>query len=180
MADEEQTPAKKPATAPEHPATPPPSRWPVTAALVIALIAAGLAVWALLRPPAEPTESAQQPENFTAEQTDAAKARACGAFDSVREAIALQTNVDLGPDPGPRAAVAANARLATLGGGSYLLTRIDPATPTDLADAVRSFADNLQEVGMKQLIGAPSDDVALTDQLNQAQQNSLRIAEMCK
>ena len=180
MPDEEHTPAKSPAKTPKHPATPAPSRWPVSAALVIALIAVGLAIWALLRPAAEPAESAQQPEEFTTEQSGQAKVQACTAFNNVREAVALQTNINLGPDPGPRAAVAANARLATLGGGGYLLTQVDPATPTDLAAAVRSFANNLQEIGMKQLVGAPPDDPALTAELGQAQEATGRIAEMCR
>ena len=73
----------------------------------------------------------------------------------VRKAVSVQTNIDLGPDVVAKEAVAANARLATLGGSQYLLSRLDPATPADLADAVRSFANNLQDVAMDQLVGVP-------------------------
>ena len=59
----------------------------------------------------------------------------------------IQTHVDLGPDPVAQKGVAANARLAMVGGGEYLLSHLDPKTPPELADAVRSFANNLKTSG---------------------------------
>ena len=102
------------------------------------------------------------------QQSDDAKAGVCGAFDMVRKAVSMQTNADLGPDPVAREAVAANARLATLGGGEYLLSRLDPATPPELADAVRSFANNLQDIGMNQLVGVPNTDPTIASRLREA------------
>ena len=96
-----------------QPASPTPSRWVAPAALLIAEIAIGVAIWALVRTPGEAAVSAQQ--------SDDAKARVCVAFDMVRKAVSVRTNADLGPDPVAKEAVAANARLATLGGGEYLL-----------------------------------------------------------
>jgi hypothetical protein len=98
----------------------------------------------------------------------------------VRKAVSLQTNADLGPDPVAKEAVAANARLATLGGGEYLLSRLDPATPPELPGAVRSFANNLQDIGMNQLVGVPNTDPALAARLSEAQKASTQIAELCK
>jgi hypothetical protein len=77
-------------------------------------------------------------------------------------------------------AVAANARLATLGGGEYLHSRLDPATPHELADAVRSFATNHQESGMNQLVGMPNTDPTVAALLNEAQAASTRITDLCK
>ena len=75
--------------------------------------------------------------------------------------------------------MAANARLATLGGGEYLFS-LDPATPRELADAVRSFANNLQDIGINQLVGAPNTDPTVAALLNEAQAASTQIAGMCK
>ena len=77
--------------------------------------------------------------------------------------------------------MAANARLATLGGGQFLLSRLDGAdVSTELADAVRSFANNLEYIGMGQLAGAPGDDPAQTNRMNDAQTTSTKISDLCK
>lgn len=149
-----------------------PTRWVAPAALAIAVIAIGLATWALMRTPGEAAETPQQPDD--------PKAHVCIAFDTVRKAVSVQTNVDLGPDPVAKDAVAANARLATLGGGEYLLSRLYPATPTELADLVRSFANNLQDIGMNQLAGVPNTDPTLAPRLSEAQAASQEIADLCK
>ena len=163
-----------------QPASPTPSRWVAPAALVIAAIAIGLAIWALVRTPGEAAVNAQQAPAVNALQSDDAKARVCVAFDMVRKAVSVQTNADLGPDPVAKEAVAANARLATLGGGEYLLSRLDPATPPELADAVRSFANNLQDIGMNQLVGVSNADPTVAARLSEARAASQQIADMCK
>jgi hypothetical protein len=162
-----------------QPASPPPSRWVAPAALVIAVIAIGVGIWAIARPPGGPSGPPGEPA-VNAQQSDDAKAGVCAAFDMVRKAVSTQTNIDMGPDPVAREAVAANARLATLGGGEYLLSRLNPATPRELADAVRSFANNLQDIGINQLVGAPNTDPTVADLLNEAQATSTKITDMCK
>jgi hypothetical protein len=104
----------------------------------------------------------------------------CQAFDLVRNAVSLQTNANLGTDPAAVQAVAANARLATLGGGQFLLTRLDAKAPADLTDAVRSFATDLQDIGMSQLAGTRGDDPAQTNRTNNLQTTANRIADLCK
>ncbi|MEZ0340643.1 hypothetical protein ACAG25_11745 [Mycobacterium sp. pV006] len=143
--------------------------WIAPAALVVAVIAAVLAVWGLLRSPAG--SSAAEPID---------KGRICSAFETVRQAVSLQTNADLGPDDVAVQAVAANARLATLGGGQYLLWQIENAESDDLTEAVRSFADDLTEIGMGQLAGARSEDPAQNERMNNAQTTAARVAELCK
>ena len=154
----------------------PPPRWLAPAALLVAVVAVALAVWALVRPPAQPEAT----EPTTAQQSGGDKAAVCGAFQTVRNAVSLQTNADLGPDPVARTAVAANARLATLGGGSFLLGQLNSATPGELADVVRGFATDLQDIGMKQLAGVANTDTGLTAQLDNAQKAINRISELCK
>jgi hypothetical protein len=158
--------------------TPTATRWLALIAVILALIGVGLAVWALVGSKSEP--AASTPTTFTSQQTSDAKTRACGAFDIARKAITIQTNADLGPDPVAKEAVAANARLAIIGGGQFLLSRLDPATPPQIADAVRSFANNLEDIGMSQLLNVPNTDATLTSRLNDAQTTSQQLLDLCK
>jgi hypothetical protein len=147
----------------------------VVIALVTAVAALGVAVWALLSAP-----SSSDTSTATADQSTDPKTRVCSAFELVRGAVSLQTNANLGPDPVATQAVAANARLATLGGGQFLLSRLDDKVPGELADAVRSFANNLEYIGMGQLAGAPANDPTQTNRMNDAQATSTKISELCK
>lgn len=144
-------------------------------ALIVAVAALGVAVWALVSSPSATVESASP-----AGQSGDAKTRVCGAFELVRNAVTLQTNTNLGPDPVAVQAVAANARLATLGGGLFLLSTLTDDTPADLADAVRSFAGNLEDIGMSQLAGERVDDPAQSTRMNDAQGAANGIVELCK
>jgi hypothetical protein len=152
--------------------------WFAPVAMALAVIAVGLAGWALVRSNSEP--AAATPPTFTSQQTADAKTQACGAFDTVRKVVTIQTNFDLGPDPVAKGAVAANARLAILGGGQFLLSRLDPAAPPQLADAVRSFANNLEDIGMDQLLNMQNTDPVLAGRLNDAQTSSQQITDLCK
>jgi hypothetical protein len=156
------------------------SRWVAPTALVIAVIALGVAIWTRVGSSSEPDSVQQYFGDNARLSTDEAKTRACVAFDTVRAAVSMQTNADLGPDPVAREAVAANARLATLGGGGYLMSRLNPATPSELADAVRSFANILQDVGMNQLAGMPNTDPTLAAKMSDAQATSQQLTAMCK
>lgn len=153
------------------------SRWIPVAVLALAVIAAIAATWTL----ASPGQPASQPAGpvVDAQQSDAAKARVCGAFAVVRQAVSVQTNADLGNDPVAREAVAANARLAILGGGAYLLSRLDPATPEELATSVRAFANDVQDIGMNQLIGIPNADPKVVALLSAAKESSTHITKLC-
>lgn len=59
-------------------------------------------------------------------------------------------------DPAGQLAVAANAHLALLGGGAYLQDRIiaEPASPTDLANAAKSLANTIEQLGTAYLADA--------------------------
>jgi anti-sigma-K factor RskA len=145
-------------------------RWIAVAALVIALIAAGVAGWALLRPaPSSPTPAASQSGD--------PKANACAAFRTVTSAVSLQSHADPGAEV---QGVAANARLAMSGGATYLLAHLNPGTPTDLADAIRSFATGLQDISMNALAGVANTDPAQADRLRNAENVNTRIGDLCK
>nr|AGS49626.1 hypothetical protein [uncultured bacterium esnapd12] len=148
------------------------SRWVAPAALVLAVAAIAVAVWALLR-------SEAPAARFTDQQTSEAKGRICAAYSTVRTAVSTQTHADLGPEPVAVQAVAANARLAMAAGGSYLLNHLDPATPSTLTGPIRQFAGDLQYIAMNALAGVPADEPAQAARLRSADATSAQIAELC-
>ena len=92
----------------------------------------------------------------------------------------LQTHADLGPDPVAQEAVAGNARLSLIGGGEYLLNSLDSATPSQLADPVRSFANSLQDIGMHYLAGEVNSDPAQAARLAEPESVRKQIVDLCK
>ncbi len=146
--------------------------WAAPAALLVAVVAVALAIWALT--------SASSNAPAAAMQAGDPKMRVCTAVDTVSKAVTLQTHADLGPDPVAQEAVAGNARLALVGGGHYLLSRLDSATPPELADAVRSFADDLQDIGMNLLAGVPNTDPVQAGRLADADAGRKQLVDLCK
>jgi hypothetical protein len=150
------------------------ANWLAPLAVVISLIAAGLAAWALMKAPAK-NDAAVGPL-----VSGDPKTVVCTAFQKVVTAVSLQTHTDLGQEPVPQLAVAGNARLALLGGGQYLLGRIPAGTPPELADAVRGFATNLEQIGMNYLAGVADADQAQVNLQADSQADSSKIVGMCK
>src|SRR5215211_6646863 len=108
--------------------------------LLIAVFAVALGGWALFRS----IDSGRSEPSYSDAQRADAKMKICGAMDVVRRGVSLNTNLQPAGGPGDvtgSLAVAANARLALFNGGQYLLARVDPATPPDLSDAVRTFSN---------------------------------------
>jgi hypothetical protein len=139
--------------------------------LVIALIAAAAAGWALLRPaPSSPAPAAAQLSGDP-------KANACDAYRTVSSAVSLQTHADAGSEV---QGVAANARLAMSGGATYLLAHLGAGTPSDLSDAIRSFATGLQDISMNALAGVANSDPTQAERLRNAETANTRIADLCK
>lgn len=161
-----------------EPTAVPAQAWPravAVAALGVAVVAVGLAGWALMRPAAGgPVESP------SAQQVSEAKAQACASVTTVGTAVSLQTHVSLGADPVAVQAVAANARLSMAAAGPYLLAHLDSATPPPLAAAVRSFSGNLQDIAMNTLAGVSNEEPAQAARLADAQKSSVQLAELCK
>ncbi|MCW2559429.1 MAG: hypothetical protein JWP55_3393 [Mycobacterium sp.] len=147
-------------------------------AVILALIAVGLSAWAAFRPAKEPAA----PTYTAAQQTDA-KSAICAAADLVRRGVSLNTNL---PVPGGEGdvtgslAVAANARVSLSDGGQYLLARLDPATPANLADPVREFANKLMDIGAGAIAGAQNSEPSQAARLKEADAANVKIAEACK
>jgi hypothetical protein len=184
------SPGKAAATRHSAPASPGVTKVIPVVALVFSVAALGLAGWAALRPAATASPSAagtastssEPSPTFDATQRDAAKAKTCATLDAVRKGVTLNTNQS---PPGGAAdvtgslAVAANARLSLFNGGQYLLARIDPATPDDLANEVRRFADTLMDIGAASTGGARTSDPDQTARLQDADATSRSLAGLC-
>ena len=153
------------------------SRHITVIALAISLVAVGLAAWSLVRSLPETTAG---PPAATDQQTADARIRACAASNTVATAVSFQTHADPGSDPAAMQALAANSRLSMTAGSSYLLSRLDPATPPALATEIRSFADNLQAIAVHAMAGVNNDDKAQAARLRDSQVAVTKVSELCK
>ena len=160
--------------APAQPAQRMLSRWATFAPTLIAVVALGVAIWALLRPPSD------TPPPPSAQQVADAKGRACAAYTTVRTAVALQTRADVGTDPIASQAVAANARLAMAVGGQHLVDNLSPAVPSELVGLLRSVATDLQNLTINALAGTAEDEASQVARLQGLEANSAKIVELCK
>ena len=123
------------------------------AALAIAVIAAAVAIVAWFYPH-------HSGPHFSDRQTAAAKKNVCSSYAAVHHAVVANTHL-ANPDPNNpigQLAVAANARLALLGGGVYLRDRVaaEPAAPADLAKAATAMANTIEQLGINYLAGVSS------------------------
>jgi len=101
----------------------------------------------------------------------------------VRKGVSLNTNLQ--PPGGPAditgsLAVAANARISLYDGGQYLLARLDPATPKDLADTVTKFANLLMDIGANATAGAQNSQPEQAARLKEADAANTKLKELCK
>ncbi|MCV7153161.1 hypothetical protein [Mycolicibacterium pyrenivorans] len=143
-------------------------------ALVLAVLSLGVAAFALIRPTVGP-------DHTEAERSDA-KAAICAAFDTVRTGVATNTNVAPpggSDDIAGALAVAANARVALFDGGQYLLARLDPATPGDLAGEIERFGNLLMDIGAAATAGVPNTDPVQAGRLEDAQAAGTAITGLC-
>jgi hypothetical protein len=146
------------------------SRWLTYAALALAVVAVALTGLAYFYPAHKGASVAQQGGD--------AKANVCSAFTSARKAVVINTHLE-SPNPDLQLSVAANARLALVGGGAYLRDRLDAntAAPADLANAANSFATTIQQLGINYLAEAGTD---IQDPLRHDLDSQItQIAKMC-
>jgi hypothetical protein len=159
------------------------SRWPAFLALILAVVASGLAVVGWFRPSQPPAQTT--PPTYTNQQVSDAKSRACAAFDLVKKGTALQaqggeSGAEPSDDPAMRKAQAANARLSLIAGASYLLSHLDPAAPQELADGLRKLASTLNDIGVNYLAGAKNADPPQAALLSEGDTDITSVADLCK
>jgi hypothetical protein len=145
----------------------------LTAAVaVLAVIAVATSAWAVLRP-------ASGAGYDDAQKADA-KAQVCSAFDTVRRGISRNTNLQVpSGDVAASLGAAANARISLYDGGQYLLARLGPATPTELADTVRGFANSLLDIGSATVAGALDSDPDQATRLAGVNAANAKIGQIC-
>jgi hypothetical protein len=119
-------------------------------ALAIAVLAAALAIAAWFRPAPGPS--------YNDQQRAAAKTSLCASYKAAHQAFVTNTHManPVPNDPAGQLGVLANARLALIGGGAYLRDRLaaEPAAPADLAKAVDSLANTIEQLGVNYMAGA--------------------------
>ena len=154
-------------------------RWVAVAALVLAVIATGLAVggWFYY-----PHKGAAGTGTYSDQQTKDAKKKICETFMVVDRAVVRNSRLKNPENGGPIGAlsVATAARLAFYSGGSYLRDRVsqEPATPPDLAKSVNAMASNLEELAIGYLAGAAD---FTQDELRQSLDDKIKATvEICK
>ena len=148
--------------------------------LVVALAAAALSGYLLFRVMREGTPSSP---NYSGAQRSDAKQKICTATDVVRKGVSLNTNLQ--PPGGPEdltgsLAVAANARISLYDGGQYLLARLDPAAPTELADTAKKFANLLMDIGANATAGSQNSQPEQAARLKEADAANTKLTELCK
>jgi len=145
---------------------------------VLAVVAIALSVWALLRPAAGSENAA----NYSDAQRMEAKSQICVAFAMVRQGVSRNTNLQVPGGEGDIAGalgVAANARISLYDGGQYLMARLAPATPTELADTERAFANGLMDIGAAATAGAQNTDPEQSKRLTDADAAATKIGQLC-
>ena len=65
-------------------------------------------------------------------------------------------------------------------GGQYLLARLDPATPPELADAVKKFGNLLMDIGAAATSGQQNSVPEQAARLKEADSANTTIMELCK
>jgi len=151
---------------------------PIT--LVVAIAAVALSGWLLIR---LAQEGSPNSPNYSGAQRADAKREICSATDLVRKGVSLNTNLQ--PPRGSEdvtgsLAVAANARIALYDGGQYLLARLDPATPPELADAVKKVGNLLMDIGAAATSGQQNSEPDQAARLRDVDAANGIITELCK
>jgi hypothetical protein len=167
--------------------TPGPARWIAPTALVLALLAAGAAGWSLLKPapapapaPAPPVETQTAAVFFNGPKVDNPKEAACSAAALVAAGVARQSQINLGEDPAALETVAANTRLAMVGGAIYLRNNVPVNTPPELVEPITVLSRQLQDAAQHFFVGEQSGDPEQQGRLTAAGESTKQIAELCK
>lgn len=136
-----------------------PATWVAVVALIVALIALGVAISSWFRP--APTNQAAVAAAFTNKEVAEAKSAVCNAISKVHNAIQLTGARDRGSDYSTQLASAVNARQALIAGNQYLSTILgdNPATPPDIAKEIRNLTRVYQLLTVQLLEEAPDADI---------------------
>jgi hypothetical protein len=146
---------------------------------VALLVTLGVAIVGWYRP--VPAKSPPAP-TYSNQQVADAKAKVCAAYEQVRKAGDVAGARNGGSDPTSILTVATSTRQVLEVGGRYLMTKLDaePATPPDLAAAVRKLATVYQEMTVDYLDGLSNSDPDLDPLLRAGDEAHSTIENLCK
>lgn len=136
--------------------------WPAFAALLIALVALGVAIGSWFRPAPDNKPAPAAPAvTYSQQQVAEAKSSVCGAYQQVRKAGDVAGARSGGSDPTAMLAVATSSRQVFDVSSRYLSTKLAelPPTPPDLAAAVRNLASIYQQLAIDYLAEAPDSEL---------------------
>jgi hypothetical protein len=104
----------------------------------------------------------------------------CATYEKVHQAVLTNTGRSGGTDPIALLGVAANARLALYDGGQYLLKALAerPATPPELATAVRQLVDSYQQLAVNYMAEVSQSEI--DSSLHAGDQPNATIYDICK
>ena len=156
---------------------PSPVRWMGPVALVISLLAAGAAGWALFKPATEVPKTSVFAGNPAAADP---RADACKAVLLVAGGVARQSQTNLGPEPAAMETVAANTRLAMAGGAAYLREATPSNAPAELAEPITTLATQLQDIAQHFFVGETSANPEQAGRMAAATQTTEKLAGLCK
>ncbi|BBY06743.1 hypothetical protein [Mycobacterium noviomagense] len=149
--------------------------------LVTALaVIGGIAIGAWFRPtPGNKPPPAPAAPTFTSQEVSEAKANVCAAYQKVHHANELGRSLYLGDDQVAKQTVAVGGWLALDSGSRYLTTALvdEPATPPDLAQAVRKLANVYQLLAVDYMADVSHPEI---DSARQTEKTvSASIERMC-
>ncbi|MCV7177781.1 hypothetical protein [Mycolicibacterium sphagni] len=133
---------------------------PTIIAIVIAVIAIGVAIGAWFRPIPKPEAPAAK--TYSDQEVADAKKAVCDAYEDAYRAVTTAGNGDGGSDRSAVLAVAVNIRLALGTSGQYLLSTVNeqPAAPSEVATAASDLGTAYRKISLLQLSEAPHDTIA--------------------
>lgn|GEM_PF-882833 len=166
-------------------APPPPGRrlrWPILTLLAIVLIVVGVAIGAAVRPLFENKHGAPARPVYTAQQVADTKAAMCTAYWKVQNALDIAGARNSSDDPTAQLVVSIGTRQVLAFGSRYLLTKLadHPATPSDLATAIRTLANTYQELTIGYLDGFGNSSPEQQPILHTSDEAALTIQRTCK
>jgi hypothetical protein len=151
-----------------------PPRWPAFTALLIALVALAVGIAAWFRPTPRNDQPSPRP-TYTEQQVADAKAKVCAAVGKLDRAVSVGNGLPKGNDP---LVASINTRQIFDVFSRHLLATLaeEPATPADLATAVRKEADTLAEVviGYEDGLGTSDPELKPVVDANSAAANTVR------
>ncbi len=130
---------------------------PAIIAVVVSLLALGLAAAAFFKPKHDDAPAAPQ---YSDQQVADAKKNLCDAYNSVYRA-ATKAGSFTSENPDQKYMIALDIRLAFNASADYLLNIIsqNPAAPKELTDAARSLATAHQRMVLTQTADAPHEEL---------------------